>query len=87
MKNGFESPTSDPCVHIYQESDNVYRVKLYVDDVLLLGKDTNILENIKREPARRSLMTDVGDVAGCLGWSLLGTAEKEKGRFVFLRIA
>ena len=46
---GFKSLKSDPCVYIYSEGGAIYVLTIYVDDVLLLGKDHKVLERVKRK--------------------------------------
>ena len=67
MKIGFESLRSDPCAYTYSESGAIYILILYVDDVLLLGKDLLVLRRIKQKLTSRFLMTDIGDVSLVLG--------------------
>ena len=56
---GFKSLKSDLCVYIYSEGCAIYVLTLYVDDVLLLGKDRKVLERIKRKLMGRFSMTDM----------------------------
>ena len=64
---GFKSLKSDPCVYIYSEVGTIYVLTLYVDDVLLHGKDRKVLERIKRKLMGRFSMTDMGDVSLVFG--------------------
>ena len=50
-------------MYIYQEGGGVYILTLYVDDVLLLGKDVEVLGRIKHKLMGRFSMTDMGDVS------------------------
>ena len=74
---GFKSLKSDPCVHIYSEGGAIYVLTLYVDDVLLLGKDRKVLERIKWKLMGRFSMTDMGDVSLVLGMEV--TRDHTKG--------
>ena len=74
---GFKSLKSDPCVYIYSEGGAIYVLTLYVDDVLLLGKDRKVLERIKRKLMGRFLMTDMGDLSLVLGLEV--TRDRTKG--------
>ena len=74
---GFKSLKSDPCVYIYSEGGAIYVLTLYVDDVLLLGKDRKVLERIKRKLMGRFSMTDMGDVSLVLGMEV--TRDRTKG--------
>ena len=74
---GFKSLKSDPCVYIYSEGGAIYVLTLYVDDVLLLGKDCKVLERIKRKLMGRFSMTDMGDVLLMFGMEV--TRDRKKG--------
>ena len=74
---GFKSLESDPCVYIYSEGGAIYVLTLYVDDVLLLGKDRKVLERIKRKLMGRFSMTDMGDVLLVFGMKV--TRDRTKG--------
>ena len=64
---GFKIFKSDPCVYIYSEGGAIYVLTLYVDDVLLLGKNRKVLERIKRKLMGHFSMTDMGEVSLVLG--------------------
>ena len=74
---GFKSLKSDPCVYTYSECGAIYILTLYVDDVLLLGKDVLVLRRIKQKVMSRFSMTDMGDAALVLGMG--ATRDREKG--------
>ena len=74
---GFKSLKSDPYVYIYSESGAIYVLALYVDDVLLLGKDHKALERIKRKLMGCFSMTDMRDVSLVLGMEV--TRDGTKG--------
>ena len=67
MEIGFKSLKSDPCIYTYSECRAIYILTLYVDDVLLLGKDVLVLRRIKQKLMSRFSMTDIGDVSLVLG--------------------
>ena len=74
---GFKSLNSDPCVYIYSEGGAIYVLTLYVDDVLLFGKDRKVLERIKWKLMGRFSMTDVRDVLLVFGMEV--TRDRTKG--------
>ena len=74
---GFKSLKSDSCVYIYSEGGAIYVLTLYVDDVLLLGKDRKGLERIKWKLMGRFSMTDMGDVSLVFGMEV--THDRTKG--------
>ena len=57
------SPThSDPCVYVHGSGDTLIILTLYVDDILLTGKDPVLVDQKKRELKERFEMTDMGEV-------------------------
>ena len=67
MKIGFKTITSDPCVDIYSEDGVIVTLNLYVDDVLLFGKDVMMLKQTKQKMMNRCSMADMGEVSLVLG--------------------
>ena len=74
---GFTNLKSDPCVCAYSECGAAYCLTLYVDDVLLLGKDVLVLGRIKQKLMSRFSVTDRGDVSLVLG--MVVTRNRKKG--------
>ena len=58
---------SDPCVYVYGSSDTLVILTIYVDDILLTGKDQNSVNKKKKELTDRFEMTDMGEVRCILG--------------------
>ena len=58
------------CLH-YSEGSEIVILTLYVDDVLLVGKDVQVLERIKEKLMSRFSMTDMGDVSQVLGMRII----------------
>ena len=77
MEIGFKSLKSDPCVYTFSEGRHLVILTLYVDDVLLLGKDVVMLTRIKEKLMGRFLITDMGDVSLVLGMDV--TRDRKKG--------
>ena len=74
---GPKSLKADLCVYIYSEGGAIFVLTLYVDGILLLGKDRKVLERIKWKLIGRYLMTDMGDVSLVLGMEV--TRDRTKG--------
>ena len=74
---GFKRLKSDPCVYTYSEGGAIYILPLYVDDVLLLGKDVLALRRMKQKLVSRFSMTDMGDVSLVLGMGV--TRDRDEG--------
>ena len=58
---------SDTCVYIYRKNGFVIILTLYVDDLLLVGADIQVIESIKQKSMKRFKMTDMVDVSLVLG--------------------
>ena len=52
---------SDTCIYIDRKNGIVIILTLYVDDLLLVGADVQVIESIKRKLMERFKMTDMGD--------------------------
>ena len=77
MEIGFKSLKSDPCVYAYSESSDIIILPLYVDDVLLLGKDLTVPRRIKQKLMSCFSMTDMGDVSLVRWMGVTRDREKE----------
>ena len=64
---GFIPTHSDPCVYVHGSGDTLIILTLYVDDILLTGKDPVLVDQKKRELKERFEMTDMGEVNRILG--------------------
>ena len=76
-KIGFRSLKSEPCVCIYEDENGSAIPTLYVDDVLLLGTNKQLLDKLKKQLMDRFEMTDMGDVSRVLGMNV--TRDREEG--------
>ena len=63
---GFVPLKSDTCIYIY-DNDGIIILTLYVDDLLVIGGDIELIEKIKRKLMDQFNMTDMGDVSLVLG--------------------
>ena len=63
---GFVPLKSDTCIYIY-DHDGIIILTLYVDDLLVIGGDIQLMEKIKRKLMDQFKMTDMGDVSLVLG--------------------
>ena len=59
---GFVPLKSDTCIYIYERDGIIIILTLYVDDLLVIGGDTQLIEKIKRKLMDQFKMTDMGDV-------------------------
>ena len=74
---GFRSFKSDPCVYAFEDKTGTAILTLYVDDILLLRNNKQLLGKLKKQSMDRFEMTDHGDVSKVLGTNV--TRDRENG--------
>ena len=74
---GFRSLKSDPCVYVFKDKTGTAILTLYVNGILLLGNNKQLLGKLKKQLMDRSEMTDLGDVSKVLGMNV--TRDRENG--------
>ena len=67
----------DPCVYVFEDKTGNAILTLYVDDILLLGNNKQLLGKMKNQLMDRFEMTDLGDVSKVLGMNI--TRDRENG--------
>ena len=72
---GFRSLKSDPCVYEFEYKTGTAILTLYVDDILLLGNNKELLGKLKKQLMDRFEMTDLGDVSKVLGMKVIRDRE------------
>lgn len=60
---GFEQIIDEPCVYKYIKEKRVVFLVLYVDDILFIGNDVEILSNVKKWLAEQFQMKDLGEAS------------------------
>ena len=68
---GFRSLKSDPCVYVFEDKTNTAILTFYVDDILLLGNNKQLLDKLKKQLMDRFEMTVSGTCQRCSAWTLL----------------
>ena len=68
---GFDQNVDEPCVYKYIKDKKVVFLVLYVDDILLIGNDVEILSNIKKWLAEQFQMKDLGEASYVLGIQII----------------
>ena len=76
-KIGFRSLKSDPCVYVYEVENDSVILTFYVDDVLLLGANKQLLDKLQKKLMDRFEITNMGDVSRVLGTNV--TRDREEG--------
>ncbi len=61
------SNTNDPCLYVRHSAQSIMLIALYVDDLLIAGKESRSIARIKEELRKRFEMKDLGEARLCLG--------------------
>ena len=73
---GFKQSTSDPCICTSTtESDGLFILAVYVDDILLAGKSQQKIAQVKADLGKRFQLKDMGELHYFLGVSVQQRAE------------
>ncbi|CAB1114304.1 unnamed protein product [Ectocarpus sp. CCAP 1310/34] len=64
---GWKRTQSDPCVYVYTSGNIIVILTVYVDDILIIGGDQQLVDQKKKELTDRFEMTDMGEVKRILG--------------------
>ncbi|CAB4008956.1 Hypothetical predicted protein, partial [Paramuricea clavata] len=68
LKNmGFVQTTDDPCIYIKEEGGEIFIIAMYVDDILLAGKNGQKINEVKQALAEQFQMKDMGQLHYFLG--------------------
>ena len=76
-KMGFSQTKSDPCIYTSGGDDSFY-IGVYVDDLILAGKDKAKMKRVKEELASEFDIKDLGKLSYFLGMSIIQDQEKKK---------
>ena len=74
---GFVLLKSETCIYIYNHDRVIIILTRYVDDLLAIGGDIQLIEKIKSKLMEKFKMTDVGDVSLVLGMQITRDREKK----------
>lgn len=77
-KIGFFPSKSDQCIYVFEDGTGFAILTLYVDDILLIGRNEQLLNKPKKQLMGRFEMTDMGDVSRMLGMNVSRDREKEQ---------
>ena len=64
---GFVPLKSDTCIYLYDHDGIIIILTLYVDDILVIGGDIQLIEKFKKKLMDQFMMTDMGDVSLVFG--------------------
>lgn len=81
LKNsGYVQSSSDPCLYIKREGDDIMLIALYVDDLVTASNSTTMLQREKEALRKRFEMKDLGEVHYCLGIHVERDRDKKRMR-------
>lgn len=70
IENGYKRTASDHCVYIKWFGEDFIILLLYVDDMLILGKDMSKIDRLKKELSESFAMKDMGPAKQILGMQI-----------------
>ena len=71
LNHGYNRTNTDHCVFVKKFSDGDFVIfLLYVDDMLIVGQDTNKIEKLKKELSKSFAMKDLGRAKQILGMKI-----------------
>ena len=79
MSQEYKRTFADPCVYVWRfHHDKFIILLLYVDDMLIVGHDVNMIRKLKRELLKTFDMKDLGNAKRILGMEILGNRKEDK---------
>lgn len=72
---GLRFTKTDANYSVFVFHDKSTFISIYVDNLLIIGEDLNIINGFKNKLSRSFLMTDLGSVSHHLGMSVTRTEE------------
>ena len=82
---GFKPTQSDPCTYTHGSGVTLIILTLYVDDILITGKDPTLVEQKKKELKERFERTDMGEVSCIL--EMEATRDNDEGTLAITQTA
>jgi hypothetical protein len=67
---GFKQCLTDPCVYIKMTKSGPIYLAVYVDDLIIVGKDLNEIDKVKADLGKEINMEDRGDAEYILGMQI-----------------
>jgi hypothetical protein len=79
VEHGYDKTTSDHCVFVNKFSDGEFIILLlYVNDMLIVGRDTSKIDRLKEELSKSFAMKDLGPARQILGMKI--SRDRKNGR-------
>ena len=75
----YKKTSSDHCIFVQKSFDNDFIILLwYVDDMLIVGKNTSKIDELKKELCKSFSMKDLGHAKQILGMKITRLRDKRK---------
>ena len=72
MSQEYKRTFADHCVYVWRFHDDKFIILLlYVDDMLIVGQDANLIQKLKMELSKTFIMKDLGSAKHILGMEIL----------------
>ena len=72
MSQEYKRTFVDPCVYVRRFPDDIFIILLlYVDDMLIMGQDADMIQKLKMELSKTFYMKDLGSTKRILGMEIL----------------
>ena len=72
LSQEYKRTFADPCVHVRRFHDDTFIILLlYVDDMLIVGQDADMIHKLKMELLKTFDMKDLGSAKRILGMEIL----------------
>ncbi|KAJ8466528.1 hypothetical protein OPV22_029080 [Ensete ventricosum] len=78
IENKYKRTASDHCVYIKRFGEDFIILLLYVDDMLILGKDMSMIDRLKKDLSESFAMKDMGPAKQILGMQISRDRRKRK---------
>lgn len=75
---GFTQSESDPCIYTSEEGDEVFYIGVYVDDIVLAGRNETRIREVKKQLSSKFDIKDLGRLSYFLGMSIIQNQEKKE---------
>jgi len=69
VENGEKRISTDLCIYVFEENVKCVIFIIYVDDLILVSKDINMLKSVKTKLKKAFKMTDLGTISNILKYS------------------
>ena len=65
--DGFERSKNDPNLYVFHYNEDMLLLIVYVDDLVITGSNSSLIDKIKRSLSKKFDMKDLGQLHYCLG--------------------